>query len=149
MGVERTKLTLEKKILPLLLPGFELATFRSRVRRSNQQAIPDVYHTPFLSLSLSLSVLSSSLSVYNTVLYHCGFTSRFLITNDLNHILCHIATYLYHRPSCKATGRSLFHYHLRFISHTVLSLSVYINTILNLFKFMSRLVVCHQAYRLI
>ena len=46
-GVERTpnksqhtKLTLEKKILPPLLPGLELATFRSRVRRSNQQAIP-------------------------------------------------------------------------------------------------------------
>ena len=47
-GVERTpnksqhtKLTLEKKkILPLLLPGFELATSRSRVRRSYQQAIP-------------------------------------------------------------------------------------------------------------
>ena len=44
-GVERTqnqshhtKLTLEKKILPPLLPGFELATFRLRVRRSNQQA---------------------------------------------------------------------------------------------------------------
>ena len=35
-----TKLTLEKKILLPLLPGFELATFRSRVRRSNQQAIP-------------------------------------------------------------------------------------------------------------
>ena len=47
LGVERTpnksqhtKLTLEKKILPPLLPGFELATFRSRLRRSNQQAIP-------------------------------------------------------------------------------------------------------------
>ena len=40
-GIERTpnksqhtKLTLRKKILPLLLPGFELAAFRSRVRRS-------------------------------------------------------------------------------------------------------------------
>ena len=39
MGVERTpnksqytKLTLEKKILPPLLPRFELATFRSRIR---------------------------------------------------------------------------------------------------------------------
>ena len=30
----------EKKILPPLLSGFELATFRSRARRSNQQAIP-------------------------------------------------------------------------------------------------------------
>ena len=46
-GVERTpkksqhtKLTLEKTIFPLLLPGFELATFRSRVQRSYQQAIP-------------------------------------------------------------------------------------------------------------
>ena len=46
-GVERTpnkseytKLTLEKKILLPLLPEFELATFRSRVRRSYKQAIP-------------------------------------------------------------------------------------------------------------
>ena len=30
---QHTKLTLEKKILPPLLPGFELATFRPRVRR--------------------------------------------------------------------------------------------------------------------
>ena len=37
---QHTKLTLEKKILPPLLPGFELETFRSRVRRFNQQAIP-------------------------------------------------------------------------------------------------------------
>ena len=29
-----TKLTLEKTILPPLLSGFELATFRSRIRRS-------------------------------------------------------------------------------------------------------------------
>ena len=36
---QHTKLTLEKKILPPLLPGFDLASFRSRVRRSNQQAI--------------------------------------------------------------------------------------------------------------
>ena len=31
---QHTKLTLEKKILPPLLPGFKLATFRPRVRRS-------------------------------------------------------------------------------------------------------------------
>ena len=37
---QHTQLTLEKKILPPLLPGFELLTFRSRVGRSNQQAIP-------------------------------------------------------------------------------------------------------------
>ena len=34
------KLTLEKKILPPLLRGFEPATFRSQVRRSNYWAIP-------------------------------------------------------------------------------------------------------------
>ena len=46
MGVEQTpnksqytKLTLEKKTVPLLLLGFELATFRSWVWRSYQQAI--------------------------------------------------------------------------------------------------------------
>ena len=32
---QHRKLTLEKKILPPLLQGFEPATFRSRVRRSN------------------------------------------------------------------------------------------------------------------
>ena len=37
---QHAKLTPEKKILPTLLPGFELATFWSRVRRSNQQAVP-------------------------------------------------------------------------------------------------------------
>ena len=36
---QHKKLTLEKKILQPLLLGFELAAFRSRVRRSNQQAI--------------------------------------------------------------------------------------------------------------
>ena len=40
-----TKSTLEKKILPPLLQGFELATFRSRVRRSNQQAIGELRFT--------------------------------------------------------------------------------------------------------
>ena len=34
---QHTKLTLEKKILPSLLPGHELATFRSRVRRSTNK----------------------------------------------------------------------------------------------------------------
>ena len=35
------QLTLEKKFLPLLLPGLEPAIFQSRVRRSNHRAIPD------------------------------------------------------------------------------------------------------------
>ena len=37
---QHTKLTLKKKILPPLLPGFEPATFQSRVWRSSQQAVP-------------------------------------------------------------------------------------------------------------
>ena len=37
---QHRKLTLEKKILPPLLQGFEPATFRSRVRRSNHWVIP-------------------------------------------------------------------------------------------------------------
>ena len=36
---QHTKLTMERKILLPLLLGFELATFGSRVRHSNQQAI--------------------------------------------------------------------------------------------------------------
>ena len=42
---QHTKLTLEKKVLPPLLPGFELPTFRPRVRRSYQQAIPAPFHS--------------------------------------------------------------------------------------------------------
>ena len=40
---KHTKLTLEKKILWLLLPGFELTAFWSWVWRSYQQAIPEHY----------------------------------------------------------------------------------------------------------
>ena len=39
---QHRKLTLEKKILPPLLQGFEPATFQSWVRRSNHWAIPAV-----------------------------------------------------------------------------------------------------------
>ena len=38
-------MTLEKKILPPLLQGFEPGTFQSRVRRSNHWAIPDHNNT--------------------------------------------------------------------------------------------------------
>ena len=37
---QHRKSTMEKKILPMLLQGFEPATFQSRVRRSNHWAIP-------------------------------------------------------------------------------------------------------------
>ena len=48
---QHRKLTLEKKILPPLQQGFEPATFRSRVGRSNHWAIPastDCAETPSL-----------------------------------------------------------------------------------------------------
>ena len=44
-----SQLTLEKKILPPILLGFELATFRSQVRRSYQQAIPALFQCLFYS----------------------------------------------------------------------------------------------------
>ena len=37
---QHRKLTMEKKILPLFLQGFELVTLQSRVRHSNHWAIP-------------------------------------------------------------------------------------------------------------
>ena len=49
----QTKLILEEKILPPLLPGFELATFRPRDRRPHQQAVPAPllkYLTNFVSV---------------------------------------------------------------------------------------------------
>ena len=49
---QHTKLTLEKKILPPLLPGFKLTTFQSQVRCSNQQAIlaPHYHYYHYLYL---------------------------------------------------------------------------------------------------
>ena len=56
---QHTKLTLKKKVPPPLLPGFELATFRSRVRRANQQAIPALDKTERLfTLPAEYSVLA-------------------------------------------------------------------------------------------
>ena len=43
---QHRKATLEKKILPPLLQGFEPATFQSRVRRSNHWAIPAPWAIP-------------------------------------------------------------------------------------------------------
>ena len=77
-GVERTpnksqhtKLTLEKKILPPLQPGFELATFRLRVRRSNQQAIPrennnnNKTNKTFLEVSIIVHVTVTEVENYH------------------------------------------------------------------------------------
>ena len=51
---QHRKSTLEKKILPPLLQGFEPATFQSGVRRSNHWAIP----TPSLSPDCSLNTIN-------------------------------------------------------------------------------------------
>ena len=51
---QHTKLTLKKTILPPLLPGFEPATFRSRVRRFNQQAIPAFVEVVDIRVSFDL-----------------------------------------------------------------------------------------------
>ena len=61
---QHTKLTLEKKILPPLLQGFELATFRSRVQRSNQQTIQ---HNNTLYDQFHLRATSHSLKRNNKV----------------------------------------------------------------------------------
>ena len=60
---QHTKLTLEKNILPPLLPGFELVTFRSQVRHSAGQDVSSKPVTtttlspyPFCPLSVSLTV---------------------------------------------------------------------------------------------
>ena len=52
---QHRKLTLEKKILPPLQQGFEPATFRSRVRRSNHWAIPAyIYKRPTTNRAVAL-----------------------------------------------------------------------------------------------
>ena len=73
MGVERTlsksqhtKLTLEKKILPPLLPGFELANFRSRVRRFNKKL--SRLSMPF-KLNLNHSLHASNMTHSNWAIY--------------------------------------------------------------------------------
>ena len=82
-GVERTpnksqhrKLTLEKKILQLHLPGFELATFRSRVWHSCQQAIPAPYLCfVYLKSVLCIPLCVMSLIINVTFVDRCCFPS--------------------------------------------------------------------------
>ena len=54
---QHRKSTLEKKILPPLLQGFEPATFQSRVRRSNHWAVP----LPSYNLVHFCKIFSSSI----------------------------------------------------------------------------------------
>ena len=61
---QHRKLTLEKKILPPLQKGFEPATFRSRVRRSNHWAIPDPRLSCLFSFHAKLSNSQSHSSTY-------------------------------------------------------------------------------------
>ena len=59
---QHTKLTLEKNIHPPLLPGFRLATFRSRVRRFYQQAIPATRVSTWILTSCQTTWSSRGLS---------------------------------------------------------------------------------------
>ena len=69
---QHTELTLEKKIIPPLLLGFELATFRSRVRRSYREAIStpllaneykvDKFYRGRVCMTLNFADVSSSLT---------------------------------------------------------------------------------------
>ena len=60
---QHRKLTPEKKILPPLLQGFEPATFRSRVRRSNHWAIPapNYGYGPWLTWALCKACLETGM----------------------------------------------------------------------------------------
>ena len=71
---QHRKLPLEKNILPPLPQGFEPATFRSRVRRSNHWAIPAIPLIPVTSFLLAscrshadLPVVPSSLPSWRQV----------------------------------------------------------------------------------
>ena len=68
---QHRKLTLEKKILPPLLPGLEPATFRSRVRPSNHSAIPapitNVVHRRFSSAEFCEHMMPECSNVQSSV----------------------------------------------------------------------------------
>ena len=66
---QHTNLTLEKIILPPLLPGFELVTFRSRIWRSNQQAI-QAQRTPQIK-SERLHYLKGSIKLFHNHFKYC------------------------------------------------------------------------------
>ena len=113
-GVERTpnksrqtNLALKKKILPLLLPGFELATFRSRVRRSYQHAIIHMLYTerPLMSDSVLGCILTSDVRTCYTLNFNlcpaCTGLDCFILISvvptcyTLNLILCLACTGLH------------------------------------------------------
>ena len=86
-GVERTpnksqhrKLTLEKKILPPLLPGFKLATFWSQVRHSYQQAIL----APLLLCYWSRQTLTSLL---DSILCLMGIASARFLSDTIHWLM--------------------------------------------------------------
>ena len=79
-GVERTstvmsqhtKWTLEKKILPTFLPGFDLTTFWSQVWRSYQQALPE---PSIILMKISLSQVSVQTVTWDLT-WHSGTKYR-------------------------------------------------------------------------
>ena len=94
---QHRKFTLEKKILPPLQQGFEPATFRSRVRRSNHWAIPALYQTLLTPLCrLYHTLLTPLRHLYHTLLtplchlYHTLLTPLCHLYHTLLTPLCHL-----------------------------------------------------------
>ena len=74
---QHTKLTLEKKILPPLLLGFELATFRSRVRCSTNRLSRPINHTHTKRFqSKDHKLYSLSLSLYPSLAALIGIVTH-------------------------------------------------------------------------
>ena len=136
-GVERTprksqntKLTPEREIFPPPLPGFELATFRSRVRRSNQQGIPawkirlrhgdtkswaseNQEHTtvlfltlPLLSILLSLLFLNGLLLLTTTAATTSG--SRWATASLYHCYCCLLYRHYYHHHYYSTTSHCYY-----------------------------------------
>ena len=115
---QHTKLTLEEKIIPPLLPGFELATFRLWVRRSYQQIIPvselyrakkkppppnnrrhltELYTATFLENRLHLTELYTAAFLENRLHLTELYTATFL-ENRLHLTELYTAAFLENRP---------------------------------------------------
>ena len=82
---QHRKLTLEKKILPPPQQGFEPATFRSRVRRSNHWAIPAPHKAYALAISVLRIINDINLLVMQVYLVHC--TTECICTLNSDNLL--------------------------------------------------------------
>ena len=73
---QHRKLTLDKKIIPPLQKGFEPATFRSRVRRSNHWAIPAHSRCSLVACMHACSLLSEDTGGLQHITYRQAVGQR-------------------------------------------------------------------------